>query len=84
MSVATVAKVAPFPDWLGYMGLALLHTEDDEREHGELTKAWVPQLVSLMPQEASARERLGALSSSKNRLTWQHLEAVEGGLRFVH
>jgi hypothetical protein len=33
------------------MGLALLYTEDDEREHGELTKAWVPQLISLMPQE---------------------------------
>ena len=33
-------RLTPFPDWLGYMGLALLYTEDDEREHGELTKAW--------------------------------------------
>ncbi len=83
-SIAQLAKVAPFPDWLGYMGLALLYTEDDEGKNGELTEAWVPQLLSLLPTHVPARDRLQALNNSKERLTWRHLESVEFGLHSVH
>jgi hypothetical protein len=77
-SVAAIAASTPFPDWLGYLGLALLYTEEDEQKNARLTHSWVPQLLSLLPENSPARDGLG----EAERLTWRHLECVEGAIRY--
>jgi len=43
-SISQIASVCKLPDWLGYLGLGLFHTEAVERNDRKLTKAWIPQL----------------------------------------
>lgn len=84
-SIKKIVGKAPFPNWLGYLGLGLLYTEDHERESRQLTVTWTPQLISLLPTSAEARARLQAILTNHSEvLTWRHLESVEYGLRFVH
>ena len=76
-----IASRARFPDWLGYLGLALLYSEDVEREDRSLTKAWVPQLLEILPPQARSRPHLqGILDDPASVFTWRHLEEVESDL----
>jgi len=40
-SISQIASVCKLPDWLGYLGLGLFHTEAVERNDRKLTKAWI-------------------------------------------
>ena len=78
--LVAIAARCQFPDWLGYIGLALNYTEDAEQENHEITRAWVPQLATLVRPESSASALLGTLLPESSRaLTWRDLEAVESG-----
>jgi hypothetical protein len=76
-NIGRIRSICTHPDWLGYLGLALLYSEEAEREARLITKAWVPQLIQDRPQ-ACARELLESiLASNEAILTWQNLEALE-------
>ena len=76
--IAHIASTCTFPDWLGYMGLALHYTEDAEHETHLLTRAWAPQLALLVPSNSLAASLMGDLAGDSTRtLTWRHLECVE-------
>lgn len=80
-SLSDLAEQGPFPDWLGYLGLALHYSEIAECQSRALTAAWVPQLLTILPHEACARPRLqGILANSSKTVTWRDLEAVEKDL----
>ena len=80
--IEAIASRCPFPDWLGYLGLGLHYTEDAERERRQLTVAWVPQLVALLPREGEVAKSLAQLFESNDTpLTWQRLESVERAIR---
>ena len=77
-SLRRIASVAKFPDWLGYVGLALRYTEEAERCGRRLTKAWVPQLQALCIPDSGAVERLqSVLDNESGILRWHDLESVE-------
>jgi hypothetical protein len=77
-NLQAIASRASFPDWLGYLGLALHYTEDAEVEDRELTRSWVPQLADLVLPESSAWRLLAEVVADEDRtLSWRHLEAVE-------
>ena len=74
------------PDWLGYLGLGLFHTEDVERNDRRLTKAWVPQLALLLREDASPRRSLrDILDNPAGVLRWEDLDGLvvlsPGGFR---
>jgi hypothetical protein len=78
--IAAIRAQCKFPDWLGYLGLALCYTEDAERENHVLTQAWAPQLSRLVrPASAAARFLADLTPQSDNVLTWRALETVELG-----
>ena len=82
VNIKQVSSTSPFPDWLGYLGLGLLYTEDAEREGHVLSQAWALQLMTLLPKHSSSFEMLESIISDSTRiLSWRDLEAVEADLR---
>ena len=77
-SLSRIATTANHPDWLGYLGLALFHTDQVERRHRSLTLAWIPQLLELARPDAHSRIELEAILEHKSRtLSWIHLGQIE-------
>lgn len=77
-NLSSIAAGCSFPDWLGYLGLALHYTEEAELEDHALTHSWVPQLARLVPDDSPAYKMLAELEADRAKpLTWRHLEAVE-------
>ena len=74
-----VAANATFPDWLGYLGLALWYTEDAEQVDGVVTRGLVPQLLGFVSPDSTGETLLRELtrSSQERRLLWRDLETVE-------
>lgn len=70
-----------FPDWLGYLGLGLFHTESTETIDRTLTKAWIPQFLRLLCDGVESRGSLQSiLDSPVGVLRWQDLDRLESGL----
>lgn len=80
-SVICISERCKFPDWLGYLGLGLFHTREHEHESRVLTKAWLPELLELLPADSPSARNLGDLLSADGCLTWGSLEPVERDLR---
>lgn len=76
-----IRAACPFPDWLGYLGLALHYSEDAERIGRVVTLGWTPQLLEILPRRSSASNLLsGLLEEPDGILTWRMLESVEARL----
>ena len=76
-----ISAASSFPDWLGFLGLALHYTEDAERLSRVVTQSWAPQLVSFLPTGSDASKLMIELLGQQNGvLTWQMLECVETGM----
>ena len=77
-SLAEVRRVARYPDWLGYLGLGLLHTQGAESDGAGLTRAWAPQLATLLGDRASRHPWLATLRPTGDRLLgWGDLGRIE-------
>ena len=77
-SMREIASLARFPDWLGYLGLALCYTEAAEVSVRRLTKAWVPQLQAVCAPNSDVVEQLQFVLDDEMRvLRWHELESVE-------
>ena len=80
-SLKDIASHVRFPDWLGYLGWGLLCSESFERRERLVTKAWIPQLIEMLPEQTHSRATLQELlNDPAGVLTWRHLEGVESGL----
>jgi len=81
-SLKQISKLARFPDWLGYMGVVLSSTEEEEKKSRTLTKAWAPQLLEMVEPESYAKERLLEMMADETLiLRWGFLESVENSLK---
>ena len=77
-SLSRIHAKCKFPDWLGYLGLGLHHTEEFEWQSRLLTKSWIPQFIEmLLPETTEARQLAHVLESEKNVLSLGHLEILE-------
>ena len=80
-SIRKIASSAIFPDWLGYLGLALLSTKKVEASEHRITHAWVPQLQELCQSGPEVVEKLQSIHDDESRvLRWEDLEMVEGAI----
>lgn len=80
-NISAIASACIFPDWLGYLGLALHYTEDSERRNQTLTHAWCPQLLRrIRPGSVASNMLTKLVTGQEGVLTWVNLEAVETGV----
>lgn len=76
--LSDVAKRCKFPDFLGYLGVALFFTSPTEFQHGKLTEKWTPQLLRMVIRGGQGEEILQRrIAGGLTPLSWQDLEAVE-------
>jgi len=66
-----------FPDFLGYLGVALFFTMEMELGNKLITPSWVPQLQSMVSPESKADQILSRLCADQRQLQWTDLETVE-------
>ena len=79
-SVASISERCSFPDWLGYLGLGLFHTREHEVKTRTLTRAWLPQLLELLPTDSSSAQYFQEMLSADGLLRWSDLERIERDL----
>jgi hypothetical protein len=83
-TLTNIAAVAPFPDWLGYIGLALAYTEQAEQARPLLTRALAPQFRELVLEGSAGAELLAALTrQTDRRLRWSDLGVLKRSCRRV-
>ena len=81
-SLIKIAGQCPFPDWLGYLGVALCYTEQAEQRDKLLTRTWLPQLLDMVPEASPGKEEMQKRCVNQNfTLTWYQLEEFEGEIR---
>lgn len=78
--LSRIARRCGYPAWLGYLGLGLFYSFEHESASGILTKLWVPQLLSLLPADASSRSYFEQMLHGEGVLYWADLEKVERDL----
>ncbi|MGI8812794.1 MAG: hypothetical protein ACR2IH_09760 [Pyrinomonadaceae bacterium] len=73
-----IANLSKFPDFLGYLGLALHYQEAVEVKYGLLTRLWGSDLLGMVSRSSQSEAMLqDLLGSDLSRLRWQDLEQVE-------
>jgi hypothetical protein len=76
--IRDLARHCRFPDWLGYLGLALRYTSDWEDEARVLTSTLAPQFLEMVPEGSSAWSRFREMEKDgSQRLDRGDLELVE-------
>lgn len=80
--IIAIHRCCKFPDWLGYLGLALVYTEDAERRDRKLTVSLLPALMTLVAGHMLATQKLSAIAAADGGiLSWRDLEIVESSVR---
>ncbi len=78
--IREIAAGCRFPDFLGYLGLALHYQERTEQRYRLLTRLWGAALVDLMHEGYEAARFRTDLERADFFLTWNELERVERGI----
>ncbi|MBK9173229.1 MAG: hypothetical protein IPM28_09535 [Chloracidobacterium sp.] len=78
-NIASIAATCRFPDFLGYLGLALHYQERMETQYRLLTRLWGSDLLKLMDERAAEVLRAD-LDRPDFVLSWRDLERVEYGI----
>lgn len=81
-SLLNISKLCRFPDWLGYLGLALRYTEKAEHSTRVLTQAWSTKLLDLVSPGSKSAQFLNSLVFNDGILTWGNLEMIEKELAY--
>jgi len=80
-SLTDIAEHCGFPDYLGYLGLALNYTEQLEQRNRLLTPLWSTQLLDIVEKDSSAASMLRKRISLTDRwLTWRDLDGLENSV----
>ena len=64
-NLSKIASMCKFPDWLGYLGLILVHMETDSVEYTELSSIWSSQLSNFISTESKIHDRLNDIVNKK-------------------
>lgn len=76
-NLSNIISAAPFPDWLGYLGILLRYTEGAENENLMLTNEIVPQLIFIIEPGTPAESKLRQCIEMGSPIRWKDLELVE-------
>lgn len=76
-SLQNLAEDCSFPDWLGYLGVVLDFTGDDEVVAMRLSNSWLPQLRMMVERGSPSRTRLDEVRASGRPLKWSDIDGLE-------
>ena len=77
-SIGHISSECKFPDWLGYLGLILLHMRQDSERYKQLSSTWASQLAELFDPSASTYSKLKLISHGNHGvLSWALLAECE-------
>ena len=80
-SLSKIASMCKFPDWLGYLGLILVHMRTDSVEYRTLSSIWASQLSSFMSTKSKIHNRLNDIVNKNGEsLNINDLEQCECSL----
>lgn len=81
-SAAEVVNSCSFPECLGYLGLALAYTKEQEHAERQLSRHWGQELLDLVMPGSPAMYRLQEIVDGGGLpLGWRDLEPVERDIR---
>jgi len=81
-SIDYFANNFKYPDFLGYLGIALHYSQSTENENRILTEKWIPQLIKVM-NDNKGKYYLENILINKNVLNIKDLENIERYFPFV-
>ena len=73
----SIDKKCKFPDWLGYLGLVLVHMFTNAQSYKSVSSKWASQLKELVPEHSQIYFRLSEIADSKRLLNIKDLEGCE-------
>ena len=79
--IKKVASTCRFPDWLGYLGLAIWHLRSDSEHYQKLSSGWAAQLVELVTENSNLRSKLSEIAQGEGVLNLKDLEECETDLK---
>lgn len=71
-----IAQKCRFPDWLGYLGLILNHSEGNS-DYQQLSATWSAQLADVVTSETPIHATLLNIANGKGELSIADLEMIE-------
>ena len=81
-NIISISMSCKFPDWLGYLGLGLFHTETYEKTTRQITNSWILQLLQILPKMSYSHRMLQRIYYDESKvLSWRDLEDVEEDLK---
>ena len=75
--LSTISSHSKFPDWLGYLGLILVHMHSDSESFENLSRSWAFQLSKLVQTPSQTHSRLSEIARGDGLLNISDLEACE-------
>ena len=82
--IRDITTACSFPGWLGYLGLGLKYSEDTEKATHFISQSWAPQLLDLLPRDATSRSFLRDFMNDPGKtLCWRMLGVFETDLSQV-
>jgi hypothetical protein len=80
-SLSSIAEHCRFPDWLGYLGLVIVHMYSGAESYKKLSESWALQLSELVTDGSSIYQRLSEVAKGKGMLNIKDLEACETNIK---
>ena len=78
--ISLIASKCKFPNWLGYLGLVLVHMQCESDAYKSLSIGWALQLQGLVSKGLSTWHRLEVIVNQNALLSLEDLESVESYL----
>ena len=76
-NLLSIAETCKYPDWLGYLGLVLVHMFSGAESYKKLSENWASQLSELVSEGSAIRMRLAEIAEGNGVLDIKDLEACE-------
>ena len=78
--LSDIQAVAKFPDWLGYLGLVIIHCRNIKAQR-IITDALLPQFISLVKDDLVVVEYLQKKQFEDELLSTKDLEMIENSIK---
>jgi hypothetical protein len=77
VSIEDIKKASKAPDWLGYLGLVLVHCSNSKPQ---LSKSWAPQFLEILPPYSSSYNMMEEIQRGVRLFHIGDLEKIETAL----
>lgn len=76
-NLSNLSEHCPFPDWLGYLGVAIDHACREQLDFSDTFQQWAQQLWQVVEKGTDISDILSSAASGKRPIRIKDLELVE-------